>query len=149
MLTVIAAGEPPEPKQPEDLRDGLFTAHFVEGRSNLRGKCVTSRSHVVVRVVRPTPSSVPQKHLKYKFQKRAEALRFHDDIAPRRHHPSMSSPEEWKVKVIVVMDKRNISGGDMVLAVKRQVCDSVSNIIAITLVHFCVTQGNAAMLKQK
>ena len=125
LLTVIATGEPPEPKKPEDLHDGLFTAQFVMGRSNLDGKRVSSRNHVRVKI-EPAPSSGIGKIFKYNFRKKVkpETCRYAAEISPCKHKPSGQprTVDEWKVFVTVKIDDENCSEGNMALVLKRQVC---------------------------
>ena len=124
LLTVIAAGEPPSPEKEEDLEDGLFTARIVKGRRRLDKAHVSSRNHVVVNVEPLDPNSMRMKVKEYTFRKQADSRchRYYEGMSVvRQTQQGGDKEEQWEIKLEAQKDATNISKGNIIVVVKRQV----------------------------
>ena len=126
LITVIGAGDPPAPEEEDDLEDGLFTAELLKGTNRLCDKFVSSRSEVVVKMEPFHPdSSTDNKGWEYKFHKQADSkcVRYYKVLVSTNSLGDAGSQKQQSALTLEIeKDKRNISGGSSVIAMKRQVC---------------------------
>ena len=128
LLTVIAAGPPPQPEAGSECHDGLYSARCDGGGHNLKKKTISSRDHLRVRIKPLNPTSAwKMESTEYTFSKPPQTIDSH------YHYLGMGLDCEnfsrsccarqklWEVLIEVEKNGKPIGNGNTVLTIQRQV----------------------------
>ena len=142
LLTVIATGQPPQPKEEEKLEDGMYTACCKEGSCNLSNNFISSRNRLTVLIdISSTSIASGKPELRYSFKKgrgkgRNKCIRMFERIATPNAVPC-------EVRLRQKVDGYVASGGDSVFVIEYQV-----SVFAEALSDLVVSGGFPTLLGQ-
>ena len=133
LLTVIAAGPPPQPEADGECHDGLYSARCEGGGHNLKNKTISSRDHLRVRIKPLNPTSAwKMESTEYTFSKPPQTIDchyYHLGMGLERESFSRSSSasrNQCGMLIEVEKDGKPIGKGNTVLAIHRQVGNLIS-----------------------